>query len=622
MENKEGKLIKAKRPKEKIKTDSLNIIGVCKKTCAHPVAKKVGIIISGVILLLVAIYAIFNLSYTQVIFPHTYVGDLNLGNKTLAQAKVILTQNIVQAESRELEVTYNNEVFKIKPTDIDLKYDLNKTLDLVWSTGRKGNLANISRQQVWAIFGTNRNQTVFTFSDEKLQVKIKELAQKIDQNEKDATIEITNLEPQVVAEKTGQKMNQIKTRSLILASFGNLQSKSSMDAVVEVIQPKILVAEATNRIEQTKKVLLNKIVLTGRDKTFTLESKDIAGLLEFTSSKDALSLNWSLNVGVSQEQIKKYLEGVAKDVNQEAKDAKFAIVNGKVSTFQAAQTGYELDQEKAIEALTDAILNSKDKVELKINEKKPEISDSSDANGIKELVGEGKTSWQGSAVNRIHNLTLGANNISGHIVKPGEEFSTIKALGPIDLESGFRKELVIKNSTEVVPEVGGGLCQVSTTLFRAAMNAGLKITARTNHSFRVSYYEPPVGMDATIYDPKPDFKFVNTMKTPILVWAVATDNGLTFQIYGTKDSRKVEVSTPVLFNYVSPGDTVYRETDTMETGAMRLVERATRGVTASFTYKVHDASGNVLEDDKFVSKYVPVPQTYLVGPGTEIPPVQ
>lgn len=160
-----------------------------------------------------------------------------------------------------------------------------------------------------------------------------------------------------------------------------------------------------------------------------------------------------------------------------------------------------------------------------------------------------------------------------------------------------------------------GLCQVSTTLFRAVINSGLKVTARTPHSFRVSYYEPPVGMDATVFDPAPDFKFINNYDSPILIWAVAGNNSLEFQIYGVKDGRQIEISNPATYNYVSPGEAIYSESATMAAGAIRQVERATSGVSASFTYKV-TKNGQVLESDTFVSHYVPIPNTYLYGPGT------
>jgi vancomycin resistance protein YoaR len=490
---------------------------------------------------------------------------------------------------------------------------------LAWSVGRQGNFGRIVAEQIRAIFGSNRKQAVFSYNDELLNQKIKTLAEKVDQPEKDANIKIKDLVLTVEAEEIGKRLDQSQAKKLILDSIGNLMTPDKIELVIKEVLPKVAASEAAKALEQTNKILSNSLNVEVKSKNYKIEPKDVTSWLEFVPEQELITQNWVLSVNVKKDSVQKFISTVANEVNQPAKDAKFAINNGKIETFQLSQIGYELNQEEAIKTVSEAIMSTQNKVTLLVKETKPEVSDLSDAGSIKELVAEGVTSWKGSPANRIHNLTLGAKNISGIIVKPGEEFSTIKALGPIDLEHGFKKELVIKNSTEVSPEVGGGLCQVSTTLFRAAMNAGLKITARSNHSFRVSYYEPPVGMDATIYDPKPDFKFVNNMKTPILIWAVPTDTNLSFQIYGTKDGRVSEISVPVLFGYVNPGDKVYRETDTMATGAIRLVERATRGVTASFTYKVTTASGEILEDDKFVSKYVPVPETYLIGPGTQIP---
>jgi vancomycin resistance protein YoaR len=122
-------------------------------------------------------------------------------------------------------------------------------------------------------------------------------------------------------------------------------------------------------------------------------------------------------------------------------------------------------------------------------------------------------------------------------------------------------------------------------------------------------------MDATIYDPAPDFKFVNNMSTPILIWAVAGNNSLDFQIYGTKDGRQISISTPAIFNYTDPPAPVYTQSSTMAPGTIRQVEKATKGCTASFNYRVLDALGKELEKDTFVSKYVPLPNSFLVGEG-------
>lgn len=614
-------MTKDTKTKEKIISESSSIISFCKKTCSHHIIKKIGAVIGGIILLLAVIYAIFNLSYTQVIFPHTYIGDLNLGNKTRSQAKVVLTQNIVLAETKELNLVYNDQVFKIKPTDIDLKYDLDKTLDLAWSTGRKGNLANVSRQQVWAIFSNNREQAIFTYSEDKLKNKIKEIVEKVDVPEKDATIDLTNLEPKVVDEKVGQRVDKDKTLVLILMGFGNLLSNPEIKLTVETIVPKITAKIAVDTLGQTNKVINNKIVITGRGKTFTLESKDIAKLIDFKQGEDLVQRKPVLVLEVNHEKLKKYLEELAKDVNQGAQDAKFNVINGKVSAFQVAQTGYEIEIDRAVPELITLILDQKTKYELPIKVTEPEIKSVEDS-GIKEVVGQATTNYYGSSTNRRINIRAGAKALHGIIIKPGEEFSTIKNVSPVDASNGYVPELVIRDN-KTTPEFGGGLCQVSSTLFRAVLNTGLKITERTNHSYRVPYYEPPIGMDATIYEPSPDFKFVNNMDTPVLIQAFVDNDAsaITFTLYGTKDGRVVEMSKPVAYAITPAPDPIYTESDTLAPGEIKKVDTAHAGAKADFTYKV-TLKGKVLQSTNFHSDYTPWPAKYLYGPGTQIPPAE
>lgn len=614
-------MTKGTKSKEKIENKGLNIIGLCKKTCSSYVAKRIGIITGVIVLALVVIYAIFNLSYAQVIFPHTYIGDLNLGNKTRAQAKVVLTQNIVLAQSKELNLAYADQVFKIKPTDIDLKYDLDKTLDLAWSTGRTGNLANVSRQQVWAIFSFNREKAVFTYSDEKLQAKIKEVMEKVDVPEKDAAIEIIELEPKVVNEKIGQRVDKDKTLVLILMGFGNLLSNPEIKLTVETISPKITAQIASDRLEQTNKIINNKITITGRDKTFTLEEKSIAKMIDFKQGEDLVQRKPLLVLEVNHEKVKKYLEELAKDVNQGAQDAKFNVVNGKVTAFQVAQTGYEIEIDKAVSELATAILDQKTKYELPVKVTEPEIKSVEDS-GIKEVVGQATTNYYGSSTNRRINIRAGAKALHGIIIKPGEEFSTIKNVSPVDASNGYVPELVIRDN-KTIPEFGGGLCQVSSTLFRAVLNTGLKITERTNHSYRVPYYEPPIGMDATIYEPSPDFKFVNNMDTPILIQAFVDNDAsaITFTLYGTKDGRVVEMSKPVAYAITPAPDPIYTESADLAPGEIKKVDTAHAGAKADFTYKV-TLKGKALQDTNFHSDYTPWPAKYLYGPGTQIPPAE
>ena len=166
--------------------------------------------------------------------------------------------------------------------------------------------------------------------------------------------------------------------------------------------------------------------------------------------------------------------------------------------------------------------------------------------GINELVAAGESDFKGSPKNRIHNITVGAAKYNGLIISQGEEFSFNQYLGDVDAEHGFLPELVIK-ATGTVPEFGGGLCQVSTTTFRAAMNAGLPITARRNHSYAVQYYAPQ-GTDATIYPGSADLKFINNLSSPILIRTRIEGTKLYYDFFGTKDNRTVTFDGPTQYD--------------------------------------------------------------------------
>ena len=177
---------------------------------------------------------------------------------------------------------------------------------------------------------------------------------------------------------------------------------------------------------------------------------------------------------------------------------------------------------------------------------KTQLADSNNL-GIKELIAQGKSNFRGSPKNRRHNIAVGVSKFQGVIVAAGEEFSFNKNLGTVEKEQGFLPELVIKKEG-TIPELGGGLCQVSTTTFRAAMEAGLPITARRNHAYAVQYYSPQ-GTDATIYPGSSDLKFINDTPGSILIWPHLIDkDNLVFDFYGSRDSRQVTLDKPVSYD--------------------------------------------------------------------------
>ncbi len=242
------------------------------------------------------------------------------------------------------------------------------------------------------------------------------------------------------------------------------------------------------------------------------------------------------------------LEQLNEKINQPVVSAQLDIKDNWASTFVPDQSGHSVDNFALIQQLA----SNSDDLGLPVVSSSPTVK-LSDLNslGINELVAVGESDFSGSSSNRIINVKVGSSKYNGLILQPGEEFSFNKYLGDIDAAHGFKPEQVIKASG-IELEFGGGLCQVSTTMFRAAMNAGLPIDERRNHSFAVHYYSPQ-GTDATIYPGASDLKFTNNFDHPILIHTYVQAPHVYFEIYGTKDDRVVTFEGPVQFDKKSDG---------------------------------------------------------------------
>ncbi len=297
--------------------------------------------------------------------------------------------------------------------------------------------------------------------------------------------------------------------------------------------------------------------------------------------KNQNHLQLTSQTNLDQAAIKAYLEDLARKVNSDPVDAKFSITDGKVTTFTEEKIGITLDAEKSLQTLISALTSKELPAQITLNydSKKPAINYGEVNNfGISALIGEGTSNFKGSPSNRIHNIKVATDRYNGLLIKPGEEFSFVKALGEVDGDHGYLPELVIKNNV-TEPEFGGGICQVSSTAFRAAIYSGLKITARRNHAYPVSYYNPQ-GMDATVYVPNPDLRFVNNTPGYILIQTKIVGTVLTFDFYGTDDGRKTTVDGPTI-------------TERQPDGALK----------ATFTQHVFDKDGKEIIKAIFNSAY-------------------
>ncbi len=600
------------------------------------------LIVLGLVVLFSGTIYLYNVYYQNKIYPRVALAQTDIGGSTQEETKEMLAEKIKEINERGLAFVYQDERVGITPTIIapqnpDASYEIinfnpEKTVTEVFKNGREGGLLKNIKEQFLALISGRQEAVDYTLNEEELVKILKENFTKYENPHQDAQLSVSeNLSFGVSEEKTGEIFNYDEILKEVRNRLGNLLIED-ISLVLSPDYPEIKKANSQKALAEAEEVKnLAPFNIVFEDKTFEVTPELFASWLALIlpeedrdNSKNniALASDRMPVIGLGKAKIDSYLDTIGQDINIEAKEGKFRMEGEKVVEFQASEPGRQINKETTFETINKKILEGKEKkVELSIEEALPVITtENINDLGIKELIGRGESDYRGSPPNRIHNIKVGAETLNGILIKPNEEFSLVKALGEISAKTGYLPELVIKGN-KTIPEYGGGLCQIGTTTFRVTLDAGLPITERQEHSYRVSYYEP-AGTDATIYDPKPDFRFINDTGNYILFQARIEGTKVIFEFYGTKDGRQVEMTAPRIFNLVSPGPTKIVETEDLAPGQTKCTERAHTGADTEFTRKVTKANGEAVEE-VWKSHYKPWQEVCLVGknptPPTPVP---
>ncbi len=341
----------------------------------------------------------------------------------------------------------------------------------------------------------------------------------------------------------------------ILQNMQQISRNNPIVLRVVTAQPEVVDAEVESARTLASQILTEGLRFTAGEQSFSMQPFTVRRLLRFVAQDDlGKPVNKVLGVALDRAGLVEYFTTtLAKEINTPAKNARFELVEGTVKQFVLPEPGRQLDQEASVNAINSQLAQNIREASLTVVPLEPEINELANMQslGITELLARGESDFTGSPKNRIKNITVGTSRYHGLLIAPGAEFSFNEFLGPVDGDHGFVPELVIKNNV-TTPEFGGGLCQVSTTVFRAAVESGMKITARRNHAYAVRYYGPP-GFDATIYPPYTDFRFLNNTPRYILIQTKITGTKLSFEFWGTQDGRTVSIEGPTSFQRQANG---------------------------------------------------------------------
>lgn len=555
---------------------------------------------------------IFYLLFLDKIYPGVMAGNLPLGNKTVEEATLLLS-SFEENIPNEVSLLSQDKEWRLSLAEVSFHLRARETANIAYRYGRSGNFIN----DLLTIVKAFKNGAEIPFDyiiDEKVLVNnIAEIFTEVFSVAIDPKIEMTtNINSgkkmvSVIPGQEGRELDKDKTLLMIKERLGKFDF-SPVDLPIHPINPAFGQAQIDKTKERAERLLDKELSLSFEDYLWNLKDSELLDFLAYEGT-------------YSTEKLANYASTISRTIERTPQNAAFNFVDNKVTLFRPAVDGVELDIDRFIEAVTEALQNlekseEKIKVSIPVKTKSPEVTTGSVNNlGIKELIGRGYSTFKGSAQERVHNVVLASSKISGALIKPGEVFSFNKTLGDVSGATGFKQAYIIKDGRTVLGD-GGGVCQVSSTLFRAALNAGLPIEERWPHSYRVSYYEQGFGpgLDATVFDPSYDLKIKNDTPGHILIQAYTDTNNLklTFDLYGTSDGRVATISKPKIWSETPPPPDFYQDDPTLPAGTVKQVDWKAWGAKVSVDYKV--TRGNeVLQQKTFYSNFSPWRAVFLRG---------
>lgn len=604
-------------------------------------AKILWVLLGGAVFLCVAFGTLlfFSNAAESKTLPGLMIGDISVGNMQHDELKTFLStmSNKLSTDGIHMDLTYNEEKhdFILTPeliTDASIvdyiTFDTVAEADRIFALGKSNNIF------VNALTYLRSNISSQSISLQTVSVDRVRLAAAIHNKIKDyeapphnSQLVFTDFDPlkfSITSSSNGYLYNINESIDSIEMSWSKLQSPN-ITLSSRPTTPVITESTWSPVVPNISKALaFGPFTLDQIDESAGLEKEWKIPVSTFASWLTLRQGDNGVNfVALDFVSTTQYLQNkIGSAIGESAENAKFEVdADGKVIQFQAARVGLGLDTTSTYQALQASFENrltaaTNTPVKLMLARVEPDIATGEvNSFGIKEILGSGVSNFSGSPANRIKNIRNAVRKLNGILIKPGEEFSAIKYTQPYTIEGGYFPELVIKGD-EIKPEIGGGLCQIGTTLFRMAMNSGMKITERRNHSLAITYYNDPrngqPGTDATIYDPSPDFRFLNDSSSTVLLQTSMNEKTgeLKFTLWGTSDGRDGSYSKP-LGKRLPTGPTRFTETTSLAPGQKKC-QHAYPGAVASFTYTRILANGTK-EEQVFDSYYRSLPEICLVG---------
>jgi vancomycin resistance protein YoaR len=589
------------------------------------------VIFLGLSLLSVFAYQVWHLGR---IYPGVSIAGFDVSGLNPDETASLITQNLDFLRRGRIVFTNAEVNYLATSGELGLFLDPGSSARQAFNIGRSGNpLRRLEDQFDAGYYGLDL-PPLLIFDQNFAGRYLNSLAEEIDQPVIEASLTIDGTEIVVHPGQSGRVLNIPATMALLGAHLEKMQD-GVIPLIIEETSP--IIVEVSQQADLARSIISQPLVLSlqedeAEDGPWIFEPLALASMLSFEYVQTNAETQYQ--VTLNSDLLNTFLHDLAPSLYREPENALFMFNDDTnlLDVIQPSVTGQSLDVEASIQTIQQQLMLGEHNVPLQIVYTPPAVTDEKTGRelGITELVHEEVSYFYGSSSARVQNIRASAASFYGLLVAPGETFSMAEPLGDISLDNGYAEALIILGG-QTIKGIGGGVCQVSTTLFRAAFFAGFPIVERHPHAYRVYYYEKIAGntidpdlagLDATVYVPLVDFKFTNDTPYWLLMetYVNPTYSSIVWKFYSTSDSRHVEWETTGPTNIVEPPEPLYRENPDLEEGEIKQVDWKAEGADVTVTREVYLA-GELHLEDTFYTHYEPWQEVYEYGPGTEgMPP--
>jgi vancomycin resistance protein YoaR len=597
-----------------------------------PVLPQVAVAVIGGVTLFFMLILTWVLGYQLVyagrIFPGVSVAGVDLSGMKPVDAAVKLNQALSYPNQGKVLLRYGQNSWVASPAELGMVFDPSTSAMTAYRMGRTGGLFGALSGQLRAVGPGAKIPPVIIFDQRVASFYLNQLATQINQPMKEGSLELQGTN---IVAAPGQVGRDLKVDATMVYLGGQLQTftDGEVPLVVQEVQPQILDVNAA--ADMARQLLSQPLTLTipnaaqSDPAPYVYAPEILANMLKVERTETGVQ------VVLNKSGLRDLLVPVKEQLDRKPADAKFIFNDNtrQLDLIADSTTGRALDIEASITAVNDALLRGEHSIPLVINEDQPRVASTATAQelGITQLVTAQTSYFYGSSAERMQNIEAAAKQFHGLLVAPGETFSMGEHMGDVSLENGFAEALIIYGG-RTIKGVGGGVCQVSTTLFRTVFNAGFPVVERIPHAYRVGYYEQTpaggidptlAGMDATVYFPLVDFKFTNDTPYWLLMETYFNSAGsLTWKFYSTSDGRTVTWDTTGVTNVVPAPAPAFEENPELRKNELKQVDWAANGADVTVTRTVM-RDGGVLFQDDFTTHYQPWQAICQYGPDSKNP---